>query len=263
MRNLQTICVIFAAFILFSCDDKSELEKPTPKIEFMVDHELIGVHWNVKLTNISDSSTIEYFEWDFGDGSDPETIFPEPNSSDIPRHSYSTPGEYTIKLTGVQEDGTRISNEQKIRVGEPFLDKVEILRMNEYRLNDSSEKWDNESEEPDAFPDVKLFIKKNGEMVYESATYSNLKSEYLPLDIEIPFVKIKVWADGFAMWGEQQQFYLYDIDGEEKELMITPEICSVLVLSNLGKSYEDCSGEFEVSCCGNFLLHFHYVIKLE
>ena len=260
MRNLQTICIIFAAFILFSCDDKCELEKLTPKIEFMVDHELIGVNWEVKLTNISDRSPIKYFEWDFGDGSNPETILPKPNSSDIPQHFYTTPGEYTIKLTGVQEDGTRISNEQKIRVGEAFVNKVEILRISEYRNTDSSKKWDNESEEVDAFPDVKLFIKGNGEMVYESATYSNLSSQYLPLAIGIPSVKLKLSALGLATWGKQQQFYLYDIDGEEEELMIAPEICSIVIQSSLEKNYERRSGKFEVSC-GNYLLNFHYVIN--
>lgn len=260
MRNLQIISAIFAIFTLLSCDDNSEPEKLTPSIEFFVDHELIGVNWEVKLTNISDRTPIKYFEWDFGDGSNPETILPKSNSSDIPQHFYYTPGEYNIKLTGVQEDGTRISNEQKIRVGKAFIDKVEIHRISEYRNTDTSKKWDSESEGVDVFPDVRLCIKEKGELVYESQIYSNLERQHLPLVIGIPSIELKLSESGMGIWGDQQQFYLYDIDGEEEELMIAPEICTILWQRSLEQNYELHSGKFEVSC-GDYLLHFHYALN--
>jgi len=260
MKNLQIICVIFAAFTLLSCDDKCELEKPTPLIEFMVDHELIGINWEVELTNISDRTSIKYFEWDFGDGSNYKTILSKPINSDIPQHFYYTPGEYSIKLTGVQEDGTRISSEQKIRVGEAFIDKVEIHRISEYRNSDTAKRWDNESEGEDVYPDVKLRIKKKGEVIYESQTYSNLGRQHLPLVIGIPSFKLNISETGYAIWDEQQQFYLYDIDGEEEELMISPEICSITAQSILEQNYGLHSGKFRVSC-GDYLLHFHYVLN--
>jgi hypothetical protein len=260
MKNLRTILFLFAAVALFACDDDKEVDKPTPFVDFVVNNELIGVSWEVKLTNISDRTPIKHFEWDFGDGNEPEIVLPIPSSSDIPFHRYSAPGEYTITLTGVEEDGTRTSKEHKIRVGEALINKVEVRRISENKNNDTSKKWDDESEGDEVFPDIQLGLKVNDEVVYESETYSNVSGKHLPLEIGIPSVKLKLSELGFLTWGDQQQFYLYDIDGEDKELMIAPEICSIVMNGSVMRDYELNSGILEVMCA-DYLFYFHYELK--
>lgn len=261
MKNLRTILFLFAAIALFACDDDDkEKEIPDPSVDFMVEHELIGVGWKVKLANVSHTVPIKQFEWDFGDGTDLEIVSPKSSASNTPYHSYTAPGEYTIKLTGVEEDGTRISAEHKIEVGEAFIDKMEVRRISEYKYSDSSKKWDNDSDGDEAFPDLQLRLKVNSEVVFESETYSNVGRQHLPMDIEIPSVKLKLSELGFLTWNDQQQFYLYDIDGEEKELMIAPEICSIVMNGSLEENYENSSGKLEVMCA-DYLFYFHYDLK--
>ncbi|WP_321515699.1 PKD domain-containing protein [Marinifilum fragile] len=258
MKTINSILFILTAIALFSCEKDNDIVPPEVQVEFKIDYPLIGVNWDVKLTNLSDRSNITLFEWDFGDGSEPKIM--SSTNSNIPQHYYSKAGEYEIKLTGIQEDGTRKSYKQTLRVGEAYLDQVEINQISEYKNDDPTQKWDIEKENENSFPELQLFIEVDNKTAYESQVYSNLSWKNFPLTIKVPSVKLYFQESGVPSWGSQQQFYLYDVDLDAEELMIAPKICSILVQRSLEEDYDLGKGSVLVES-GDYLFHFYYFLK--
>jgi len=101
------------AFIIFSCNDTEEVEVEdlseapieeqaavASSVEFSI-QGVNGIETDINIDFQNQSQNLSDFTWDFGDG----TIVAEKQ----PQHMYSSPGKYTVTLTGRSADGRDLS----------------------------------------------------------------------------------------------------------------------------------------------------------
>ncbi|MEM9773706.1 MAG: PKD domain-containing protein [Chloroflexota bacterium] len=105
-------------------------EPPTASIRSSVLSGLTGVAVDFYVDTFADSDgSVEYYEWDFGDGS--ATVGPHIVGGGIPivPHTFDNPGSYTAKLTIWDNDGDTASEQINLVIAERTCDNAYIKRQ--------------------------------------------------------------------------------------------------------------------------------------
>jgi len=254
MKKGTAFIFIVCIIALYSCK-KDEPQILLPKVDFSIDYNLIGANVFVKMTNNSDTSSVLWYEWDFGDGKTYKMY-----TSDVPQHVYLDPGKYDIKLTVTRDDYAQNSISQEVTVGETFINQVELLNMDPYKEGLSGSWWDNENIGDNVYPDLVLKLTEDDKNIFESDMISNVSNQELPVVWQIPNFKLtKSYKQAFRKW-TGQQIYLYDEDENSDELMFSPEIYSIWGSMFFEYDYELQSGKFQIFA-GGFILSINYIVQ--
>lgn len=172
--------LISLVFVLVSCQKENDTKNVNS--DFSIENTLLRVGENIEIVNLSDSISTIYF-WDFGDGSS--------SSEKAPKHYYSTPGDFLVKLKVTDNSGNCDSTLQTIRVGECFVSEIVINSLANEKWYPDFGNWDADSTGISALPDVFFSISElNKPSLYESETIYNVASNKLPLSFKIPDIKI-------------------------------------------------------------------------
>jgi hypothetical protein len=182
MKNLLLLLLFFAAFIT-SCkkDDETDV---TPNACATASKEIAATHEILSFTNCSQSS--DYFEWDFGDGTN--------STVKNPTHAYQKPGNYTVTLTAYSGSKTKTAEKKiKITILDKYLVSIRIKKIS--FTNKNGENWDN-ADGPDLY--FMFSRRDNSGAGYKSDTIMNLTEAMLPLVREDLYIKVDddLWTLG-------------------------------------------------------------------
>jgi PKD repeat protein len=232
---------LLISLVLFLVSCQKENETTNVNSDFSISDTLLGVGENLEILNLSDSNSTLYF-WDFGDGSS--------SSEKAPKHYFSSPGVYDIKLRVTDNSGNSDSTLRTIRVGNRFVYEIIINQLAIKKWYPSFGNWDADSIGINALPDVFFSISEQNEpTLYETETIYNLTTNKLPLSFKIPDIKIN--PAGMNITG----ILLNDKDGLTFETLASNQMSGVS-FSNYTYDKVNHTGEFEVSFYSSYTVKY-------
>ena len=236
---MKTLLLFLSLVIVIgSCQKEDDITKVTS--DFSIGDSLLIVGENLEIVNHSDSISIQYF-WDFGDGST--------SVERTPKHYYSSPGDYLVKLKVSDNYCISDSTLHSIRVGEHFVYEIVINKLATQKWYPDFGSWDADSIGVNALPDVFFSIGElNKPSTYETEIIYNLASDRLPISFTIPFVKIN--PSGPSRSG----ILLNDKDGSTFETLASNQMSGV--------SFSDYTYD-KINHTGEFKVNFYstYTVK--
>lgn len=177
-----------AALVLGSCT--KEGPAPNAVASFSVNYRVVEPNEPVAITNTS-TNAVRY-EWYRSDK--PTQVF----AGAMPTASFSTTGSYTITLTAFNSDNQSASTSTVIRVGNRYLKKIRLTKLNFLRPNGTP--WDAADG-----PDVYFMLQETGaSSSIGGVTVADVTPARLPLvwDVVINPPRIAPGSYDFAFWDE-------------------------------------------------------------
>jgi PKD repeat protein len=177
-----TFFFLSVLFLFASCNNDNEVRQL--KAEFALGDTLLAAGQILDVKNTSDSISV-ISNWDFGDGFTTD----ERN----PIHYYLEPGVYNIELKISDKLGNEKNITRKVRVGERFIYEIELINIKDHKYFSTTDYWDEDSVGVNALPDVYFLITgfNNTTPLFETKTINNVSQRNLPINFQIPDVKIR------------------------------------------------------------------------
>ena len=204
---LKRLSVLFIGFAIISCSKEDILGLNSPTVDFTFTLSSQNAPTSVSFKSITTNATT-YF-WEFGDGS--------VSSSLNPQHTYSTGGNYNVKLTVTGTGGVK-SISKTITIGNA-ISKVKITKIDVVAIPPTNGilNWDTSTDKPDIY--IKL-SDETGAAGPKSTTLLNFipnstssfsvtfTNPIISTDLSNSILKVQVWDD--------DSDNTFDLNGDDK-----------------------------------------------
>ncbi|WP_258105286.1 PKD domain-containing protein [Marinoscillum sp. MHG1-6] len=225
MRNkaIAYVLSLMALAFISSCEEegfeklKSKQIDPSGTFTYTTD----GPNTNVLIFTVSDAVYAKGYEWDFGDG--------ETSVERDPIHTYSSEGDYDVKLTIIGDDGTTpFDTVQTVTATKPFK-VIEVTNGDfaspgdqKYTNWTNVPGWSSDIEASDSGVEAEAWWMSADNNDYSGYSYSKDTSTWNLTDHTIVDGELfKLSVDGFDIWnGSKLTIALYydSGDGTRNEL---------------------------------------------
>jgi PKD repeat protein len=157
--------------LLAACSDDSSTE---PAFDATFDASRAVAEMNERISFDNTTSGAVRYEWDFGNG--------QKSTTDTASTRYDNTGTYTVKLTAYNADNRAATTTKTVRIGRPYLSRLQIAAMN--FLDSSGMPWDADGSGPDMY--FRLQFRVNQQTVpVTTATINDVQANSLPVNWDI------------------------------------------------------------------------------